>query len=403
MDPQARAKYLNGPDTSLFDKGRILYGLPEARRLLHAGADDGALVVVEGYFDVIACQRAGVAAVASMGTALTEAQMEILWRLHPEPTLAFDGDRAGMQAASRAIDRALPLLQPSKSFKFLTISGGKDPDDILRERGSTALKAELAVTTPFVDALFIRDRYGHPLDTPEQKAGLRQRLLKAADAIADADVRAAYRRELVSRLGAVFEVERQIAQPFGQTFWRKNLAPIVSERPKSERRESAGNLARSIDPLAAALARQALIDPPVLDAHLEALQSRGFGDPRLIELAKEIVRLRIDADVLDSEALRRHLAASGFSALLIDIDRAATLAGAPFAKPDVTLAAARSQWSRAFEALHRLMALDNALNDAKRGLAEAERWPAFNALKGERDLLRRAIDARTIWDTDEPV
>ena len=99
MDPGARAKYLNGPDTPLFDKGRLLYGLAEARRLLHAGGEGAALVIVEGYFDVIACQRSGIAAVAPMGTALTEAQMEILWRLHPEPTLCFDADRAGMQAA----------------------------------------------------------------------------------------------------------------------------------------------------------------------------------------------------------------------------------------------------------------------------------------------------------------
>ena len=109
MDPEARAKYLNGPETSIFSKGRLLYGLPEARKILHAGppsadGEDNALVVVEGYMDVIACQRAGVAAMAPMGTALTEEQMEVLWRLHPEPTLCFDGDGAGRRAASRAID-----------------------------------------------------------------------------------------------------------------------------------------------------------------------------------------------------------------------------------------------------------------------------------------------------------
>ena len=146
MDPRAAAKYLNGPDSPLFDKGRTLFGLPEARRLLHAGGADAALVVVEGYMDVVACQRAGVAAVAAMGTSLTEGQMEMLWRLHPEPTLCFDGDRAGMQAASRAIDRALPLLKAGRSFRFLTLPGGKDPDDILREQGAAALKSQLAAT-----------------------------------------------------------------------------------------------------------------------------------------------------------------------------------------------------------------------------------------------------------------
>jgi DNA primase len=119
LDPQARAKYLNGPETDIFHKGDLLYGLFEARKLLSTGAVGAAstggpvdvgLVVVEGYMDVIACQRAGVAAVAPMGTALTEQQMERLWRLHPEPTLCFDGDGAGQRAAARSIERAMPLL-----------------------------------------------------------------------------------------------------------------------------------------------------------------------------------------------------------------------------------------------------------------------------------------------------
>lgn len=406
MDPQARAKYLNGPDTPLFDKGRTLYGLPEARRLLHAGAQDGALVVVEGYFDVIACQRAGLAAVASMGTALTEAQMEILWRLHPEPTLCFDADRAGALAASRAIDRALPLLGPARSFKFAVVEGGKDPDDVLREQGAAALKVQLAAAKPLIDALFARERDAENLDTPERRSGLKQRLRAAARQIADSDLSLAYRDALLARFDQLFTPPARRADVSGafrgRGSWRRPGEEILAF-PTPEGRAAAKRLARSIEPVPAALAKHALADPPVLDDHLEALQSRGFGDPALLELAKEIVRLRIEADVLDSEALRRHLAASGFSALLIDIDRAATLAGAPFAKPDVTLAAARSQWSRAFEALHRLAALDNALKDAKPGLVDLERWPAFNALKAGRDALRRAIDARTIWDTDETV
>ena len=124
MDPQARAKYLNGPETGVFHKGRLVYGLAEARKLASAGDVGAPFVVVEGYMDVIACQRAGVAAVAPMGTALTEEQMELLWRSHAEPTLCFDGDNAGRRAASRAIDRALPLLKAGRSFKFAIVSGG---------------------------------------------------------------------------------------------------------------------------------------------------------------------------------------------------------------------------------------------------------------------------------------
>ncbi len=403
MDPQARAKYLNGPDTELFDKGRVLYGLAEARRLLLSAGEGAALVVVEGYMDVIACQRAGVAALAPMGTALTEGQMEMLWRLHPEPTLCFDGDRAGMQAASRAIDRALPLLQAARSFNFAMVTDGKDPDDIVREQGEAALKTQLAATTPFVDALFIRERDATPLTKPEHKAGLKRRLRDAAKIIADADLAGAYRDALFTRLDALSQAPRaprvgNAAAPRGR--WRKD-GPPPPTFAGPEARDAAHRLARDIDPIAAALARQAVADPCVVDAHLEALQTRGFGDPALDSLAREIIHLRLERDLLDTETLRRHLAEVGFSALLSDVDRAAAYAGAPFPKDDVTIAVARSQWSHAFEVLNRVAALDDALTVAKQDMAGGAGSATLMALKTERDLLRRAINARSIWTPDD--
>jgi DNA primase len=397
MDPNAHAKYLNGPDSPLFDKGRVLYGLAEARRLLHAGGAQAALVVVEGYMDVIACQRAGVAAVAAMGTSLTETQMEMLWRLHGEPTLCFDADRAGMQAAGRAIERALPLLKAGRSFRFLTLVG-KDPDEILREQGAAALKAQLAATTPFVDALFTRDRAAEPLDTPERRAGLRKRLREAARQIGDPDLAGEYRQALDARFDQLFA---KAAAP-ARGPWRGRGRPgetfIAPSTP--EGRAGARRLATALNPIAAALARWALEDPAVLDDHLEAFEAQGFGDGALAELAGQIIRLRLSADRLDREAVQRHLAESGFSALLIDIDRAAVHSRAPFMKPDVTLAVARSQWSRAFEALSRLAALDAAVTAAMQGIAGGSDASALMAFKAERDLLRRAIETGTIWSTD---
>ena len=395
LDPQARAKYLNGPETPVFHKGRVLYGLPEARRLLHAGGDDTALVVVEGYMDVIACQRAGVAAVASMGTALGEEQMEMLWRLHPEPTLCFDGDRAGRAAAFRAIDRGLPVLKAPRSFKFALALGGKDPDDVLREQGAIALKARLADTTPFVDLLFVRERDIEPLDTPERRTGLRQRLRKAASAITDPELAQGYRDELQRRFDVMFPAAAA-SEPWRGRRGFKGPDPRLTDQGRA----AAHRLARDIEPLPAALACYAVSDPGALDPVLDELTAHGFGDPALVDLASEIIRLRLEAEHLDTATLRRHLGARGFSALLNDIDRAAAKSGAPFIRSDVTLASARSQWSHAFSAMNRLAALEEAMDQAKAALAAGAGAERVIALKTERDSLRRALKSGTIFEED---
>ncbi|MDP1631796.1 MAG: DNA primase [Caulobacter sp.] len=406
MDPAARAKYLNGPETSLFSKGRLLYGMPEARKLLHAGGDDAGLVVVEGYMDVIACQRAGVAAMAPMGTALTEDQMEVLWRLDPEPTLCFDGDGAGRRAASRVIDRALPLLKPGKSFKFALVSGGKDPDDVLREQGPAALKAQLAQTTPFADALFVRERDQEPLETPEHRAGLKQRLRAAANTIADKDLAQAYRDDLQNRYDQLFPSGPARRAPFTPSRpWRPGGrgGPALFEAtfPTAEGKAAAKRLSTALDPIAAALARGVLDDPHRLDDHLEVFEKAGFGDPALLPLAREIIRLRLEADHLDSGALARHLRDCGFAGLLNDIDRAAAQAGAPFLKQDVTLASARSQWTQAFEVLNRLAALETAIESAKGSLGGRSDMAALERLKAERDSLKRSVRSGSLWTDGE--
>jgi len=413
MDPQARAKYLNGPESPLFHKGRTLYGVGEARKILGAAPSNESppLVVVEGYMDAIACQRAGVAAVAPLGTALTEEQMEMLWRLHPEPTLCFDGDRAGRQAASRAIDRALPLLKPGKSFKFALVEGGKDPDEVLREQGAPALRAQLSQTTPFVDALFTREHDLEPLDTPERLAGFKNRLRNTAALIADKDLQQAYRDALMERYDGVRSKSRPPAEN-GQRPQRGNAGGARGSRgggrfaarewidpaPTEAGREAARRLAQSIEPVAAALAKYAIADPPVLDEHLEnSFLAKGFGVSALAKLAAEIIGFRLDTDHLDTATLARHLASCGFTALLTDIDRAAAKSGAPILKPDVSLDVARSQWSQAFAGLSRLAALDEAIASAKGNLSGRSDMEALERLKGERDTLKRAIRTGTIW------
>jgi DNA primase len=424
LDPEARAKYLNGPETALYHKGGLLYGLPEARKLLHVAeraAPEGqgaSLVVVEGYMDAIACQRAEIPAVAPLGTALTEDQMEVLWRLHPEPTLAFDADKAGVRAASRAIDRALPLLRAGRSFRFALVSGGKDPDDVLREQGPAALRTQLAQTRPFVEVLFERERELEPLDTPERRAGLKGRLRQAAAAIADKDLAQAYREDLLARFDGLFAKAPSSAarygasggdfaragrpyraSPFGGGGMRSGGGgryPDPPSPPTAEGRAAAKRLALAIEPVAAAVAQAALAEPAILDAHLEALERNGFGDPALQDLAREIIRLRLNVDTLDSQTLVRHLAERGFAPLLRQVSDAARKSGAPFLA-DGDSATESESWSHAFLTLTRLAALDQALSAAKAHAGEGLDAQAFSRMKAERDALRREVRTGTVW------
>lgn len=190
-------KYLNSPDTPLFDKGRNLYNLDRAAP---AARQTGRLVVAEGYMDVIALATAGIAeAVAPMGTALTEMQIELLWRQVECPVLCFDGDAAGQRAAMRAAVRALPLLRPGHTLRVARLPGGKDPDDLVREQGRQAVEAVLVEAAPLADVLWHGEFGAAPLDSPEAKAGLKERLLAHVDTIGHPDIKALYRRDLLSR------------------------------------------------------------------------------------------------------------------------------------------------------------------------------------------------------------
>ncbi len=194
------AKYLNSPDTDLFDKGRTLYNL---HRAAPAARQSGRVVVVEGYMDVIALANAGIAdAVAPLGTALTEMQLELLWRMVEVPVLCFDGDAAGQRAAMRAIARALPMLAPMRSLGIVRLPAGLDPDDLIKAQGKAAMERILASPQSLVDALWEFERDAQSLATPEAKAGLKARLMAHVDTIADPEIKSLYRRELGDRFSA---------------------------------------------------------------------------------------------------------------------------------------------------------------------------------------------------------
>ncbi|MCF6445133.1 DNA primase [Nereida sp. MMG025] len=190
MDPNDNAKYLNSPETELFDKGRNLYNHKPAREAAGKGQP---LIVAEGYMDVIALSEAGfTAAVAPLGTAVTDNQLALLWRIHPEPIIALDGDTAGLRAAMRLIDLTLPLLEAGKSLRFAIMPEGQDPDDLLRAQGPAAVQAVLDKAMPMVDLLWRRETEGQNFDSPERKAALDKQLRDKITLIKDPSVRSHY-------------------------------------------------------------------------------------------------------------------------------------------------------------------------------------------------------------------
>ncbi|MCP4621468.1 MAG: DNA primase [Bradyrhizobium sp.] len=205
LEKDAQAKYLNSPETPLFHKGDNLYNHAPARQAAHNGAQ---LVVVEGYVDVIAMVTSGFpAAVAPLGTALTENQLALLWRITDEPILCFDGDRAGQKAAYRAADLALPHLKPGKSLRFALLPEGQDPDDLARSGGRAAIEDVLSAARPLADMIWSREIESGSFDTPERRAALEARVNELANAVRDEVVRRYYRDDLAARLQRTFAPE----------------------------------------------------------------------------------------------------------------------------------------------------------------------------------------------------
>lgn len=319
------AKYLNSPDTDLFDKGRTLYNL---HRAAPAARQTGRVVVVEGYMDVIALANAGIAdAVAPLGTALTEMQLELLWRMVEVPVLCFDGDAAGQRAAMRAIVRALPLLAPMRSLGIVRLPSGLDPDDLIKAQGKAAMERLLAEPSSLIETLWQFERDAQPLATPEAKAGLKARLMAHVDTIADAEIKGLYRRELSDRFSDFAYPPRaqksfarpapQARQPSGQRGpWKgANLPPPGLSDDAREKLSAIMAGGQRLGLLAAVLAGFARY-PQAIARHTEALSTLARHVPASASLIETLLEL---TETLDSHAPTAICSAEGQPAPSADI------------------------------------------------------------------------------------
>jgi DNA primase len=417
LEKDVPAKYMNSPETPLFHKGDNLYNLAMARAATHNGAP---LVVVEGYVDVIAMVGVGFAgSVAPLGTALTENQLALLWKMADEPILCFDGDKAGQKAAWRAADLALPLLKPGKSLRFALLPEGQDPDDLARSGGRVAIEEVLGAARGLADVIWSREVEGGRFDTPERRAALEARINELTNGIRDEVLRRYYRQDLSERLRRAFAPEggrggygrgnyrgnagggfggdsgRRFPQrasftpgaagrnegrngrfqtsPGSQTINRQPyqvaspdlaLSPIMrGQRSALSRRE--------------ALILQSLINHPwLLHDHLEEVAALELAHPEAHRLRAAI----INAFAKDhhhapdpsqfSEKMRADLAAAGFSEPLQRVERAITTSAVWGAQPGAAAEDVLSTW-RQLVSLHRQWhSLLRELKDAELALGE---------------------------------
>ena len=307
-------KYLNSPDTPLFDKGRTLFNIDRAAA---ASREAKRVIVVEGQMDVIALDQAGIAeAIAPLGTALTETQLGLLWRLSPTPILCFDGDAAGQKAAVRGALRALPHIAPGRSLSFVTMPAGQDPDDLIRSGGRAAIEALLESPEPLVDRLWNHEVAAEPLTTPEQRAGLKQRILDHVGTIGDPSVRDQYKSELMERFFQLTRPQRQWS-PAPQRQWTPGSQRPRFAPPRPVSSAAKGVAGGSLDlHWARRVLRGLLAFPDLIAGCAEEITSLDFTEPAARRLRDILLDAAMTHAALDQEALDTILAQTGAVSLM---------------------------------------------------------------------------------------
>ncbi|MDG6094345.1 DNA primase [Acetobacter sp. AN02] len=397
-------KYLNGPETGLFSKRRLLFGLDRARAALRAprtSRDEVPpdLIVAEGYMDVIALHQAGFrGAVAPLGTALTAEQLEMLWQSAAAPVLCLDGDAAGRRAAVRATETALPLISKERTLRLCLLPEGEDPDSLLRGSGGTpAMASLLSQARPLSDILFDLLAGGTPPDAgPEARAALRERLTAAAATIADRTLASEYRSTLLDRFYATF---RRSGRSSGSAGWRSSDGGRPGVRP-TEHREVVTDVQRSRQTVLMALILQ---EPSILSAVEDAWCQMELPDD-LSELREAVLDFAADGLSGASQGLRpddaarvlmEKLAEAGLDMQAGDVLRAALLrqAGVSGSDDDPLWSSAEARWWHFFGMLNRRVFLEEVEKETLLMVTnppDAEAWQRLSPRLEAAERLRRA-------------
>ncbi len=392
------AKYLNSPETPLFHKGHVLYNLDKARGPAH---EKGSIIAVEGYVDVIAMHRAGLPqAVAPLGTALTEDQLRILWKQAAEPILCFDGDAAGLKAAYRALDLALPLLEPGHSLRFALLPEGQDPDDLLKAQGPDAVRAAVEAAQPLSEMLWQRALSQNDRSTPERRAQFERDLRNLISVIADEGVKRHYLAEFADRIRGLFQPSGGGRGQGGrrQTFaaggakrpFKPNMRPWDIQQPPTAQLK---RLANQPNFHSGAERRERLIvltlinHPELMHEFLDEFASLEMTVPELDTLRTQIIDSAALGSGLDGTDLRAHLMNMGSGSLLDRLETQAKRLNEWFLGSGAAQDDARTGL-RQMIALHRkTVTLERELRAAEAAFAADPTEEKLNALKAVREQL----------------
>ena len=387
LDPDGQPKYLNGPDSLVFNKSRNLYRYGPAR----VAAKDKPILVAEGYVDVIALERAGFAAVAPLGTALTEDQLVMIWKASKRPILCFDGDKAGIKAAERALDRALPLITSDKTLAFGFMPEGQDPDDLIRAKGAAAIEATITSAMSLGGFLFQREQEREPLASAEARAGLRKRLRNLTQQVTDPDLQRELGDEMKRSLDALFApaarpafVPRAQGKP-GETALTGNATAELRLKIKGANVKPKRTL---IDLVSAPLRL-----PALLEGGEEAFASLVIDDVGLDALRHGLLDLHHSGKPIDFEAVRLHLNQQGQDQGVRALDDARRSPINPHAREGLGIDVASKAWLIAMERL-----------EAKRALASDAAHAVNAAGSGNEaafDLIKRLVGERRALKADE--
>jgi DNA primase len=417
LEKDAQAKYLNSPETPLFHKGATLYNIATARQAAHDGAQ---VIAVEGYVDVIAMVTAGFAAtVAPLGTALTEDQLALLWKMADEPVLCFDGDNAGLRAAYRAVELAMPRLKPGKSLKFALLPQGQDPDDLVRSAGREAVMEVIGAARPLAAMLWTRETEGHSFDSPERRAALETRINEVTSGIADDSVRKYYRQDFNARLAQFFAPAQtprgnfQRGQGQGQAWrgqdWRERGNSNWQSRNGAPQRPATGGkntpyvvvsqqLAaspvhrghRTAVPKREALILQAALNYPwLLHDHLEELASLEFHHADAERLKGALIDIAAHSAAPDADAIKAELAGRNLTETMARIAASITTQSVWGARPDAAPEDVLVTWQQ-LVALHRQWhSLTKELKDAEQALGQENSEANYLRLRDVKARLSR--------------